>query len=298
MKHKTLFVLIPSILLMSCSMIEDDDHDYSHSSISDVTSTTSISSSSSSNSDDSSSISGSNDSSSSTSASSDSTTHSNTADTNTSITTGATDDDDEWKQGRQILDCGFYAMDLPKNASPINIPTSNSSSDWQEFDMKENMPTNYRYIYKNACDDGPSGHHASPSFYSYNSSKPKDYPGGLKIAMPGVGFQSPLFSHTGYKLELRFGISQVNNCNDSVTHGDVAHVYFFNSSGGYLGKYVFAEGSVTVSTAGNYLQCYWENNASNVAYFEFRVNQKPFKGSQVYNIGIGYCNIKSWQGSN
>ena len=291
MKTKLLFALIPSLLLVSCTNVVDDEKSHSVTSIttSETSSNTEGSLTDTSTSEDTSIAT--------TSSENSSASPSNTADTNTTFNTGDLDDEDEWKRGRQLLDCGYYAMDLPKNSSPINLITSNNSNDWYNNQMLTEMPTNYRYIYKNGYDDGPSNHKASPDFYSYNASNATKYPGGLNIAMKGVGFQTPLFSHTGFKLEIRIGITQVNSANDSVEKGDIAHIYFFNKTGGYLGKYIFSEGSITAQSGGKYLKCYWENNASDVAYFEFRINKKPYKGNTTYNVGIGYCNIKSWLGS-
>ena len=198
-----------------------------------------------------------------------------------------------WEDGRKLLDCGYYQMDLPKNyGNPYTLKTtlSQDTSSWSNNDLKEYLPTNFRYIYKNACDDGVVNHKASAKFYSSNN----DAPGGLKIDNTGVGFQSQLFQHTGEKLEIRIGISQVNNSSDKYEKGkDSFHIYFFNKNGEYLDKYkVEAE---TITTKTDEIKFYWDNNAKEVAYFEFRCNAMPYKGSQCYNVGISYCNFKSWE---
>ena len=198
-----------------------------------------------------------------------------------------------WEEGRTLLECGFYQMDLPKNhKNPYNLKTTLSQDDssWSNNDLKEYLPSSFRYIYKNACDDGPSYHKASAKFYSSNNNAP----GGLKIDNIGVGFQSQMFVHTGEKLEIRIGISQVNNSSDKPEKGkDPIHIYFFNKEGKYLDKHVIEHGSIEAKT--KELHFYYTKNAKEVAYFEFRVNAMPYKGEQCYNIGISYCNFKSWE---
>lgn len=198
-----------------------------------------------------------------------------------------------WEEGRTLLDCGYYQMDLPKNhLTPYNLKTTLSADDssWSNNDMKEYLPSGFRYIYKNACDDGPAYHKASAKFYSSNNKAP----GGLKIDNTGVGFQSSMFTHTGAKLEIRIGISQVNNASDKPEEGkDTFHIYFFNKEGKYLNKYIVEEKTITTNT--KEIKFYWTENASEIAYFEFRCNAMPYKGQQCYNIGISYCNFKSWE---
>lgn len=204
-----------------------------------------------------------------------------------------TSEEKSWEDGRKLLDCGYYQMDKPKNyANPYKLKTtlSQDESSWSNNEMIDYLPTNFRYIYKNACDDGPTYHKTSAKFYSSNNDKP----GGLKIDNTGVGFQSQMFEHTGAKLEIRIGISQVNNSSDKYEEGkDTFHIYFFNKYGNYLDKYVVEEKTITTNT--KEIKFYWTNNASEVAYFEFRCNAMPYKGSQCYNVGISYCNFKSWE---
>ena len=198
-----------------------------------------------------------------------------------------------WEDGRKLLDCGYYQMDLPKNyLNPYNLKTtlSQDESSWSNNELIDSLPYGFRYIYRNACDDGPKYHKTSADFYSSNNKAP----GGLKIANTGVGFQSLMFAHTGAKLEIRIGISQVNNNSEKPEEGkDTFHIYFFNKNGQYLDKYVVEEKTITTKTTE--IKFYWTNNASEVAYFEFRCNAMPYKGTQCYNIGISYCNFKSWE---
>ena len=207
-----------------------------------------------------------------------------------------TPDDDKYPD-RYLLECGYYSPGLPKNKTAYNLVTTltNDSSTWLNTNLKEDLTNDYRYVYANSYDDGPSGSKCTPNFYSYDSSKESQYPGGIKITRPGTGVESCLFSHTGAKLEFRFGISQVNNASGSPTKGkDIAHVYFFNKDGAYLGKHIIEEGSITTSTTE--IKFYLtESYTSSVAYFEFRCISNPYKSSQKYNFGLGYVNIKSFE---
>lgn len=209
-----------------------------------------------------------------------------------SSSTSSTQRDDEWFDGRTLLECGYYAMDLPKNyENPINLKTTLSADNtsWYNNDFTSDISTHWRYIYKNACDDGPTNHKTSPNFYS-------DELGGVKIAKEGVGLQSPMFNHTGEKLEIRIGISSVNNNSKTPEKGkDPLHVYFFDKNGNYLNKYAFEEGSINANSKNKELKFYWTEKATEVAYFEIRLNALPYKGSQCYNFGIKSVNIKSWE---
>ena len=210
----------------------------------------------------------------------------------TSISTGDGPREGDWFDEHYYYnDIGFYAMGAPKNASsPIELKTTLSvdESSWSNNDLKyEDDLGNFRYIYKNACDDGETGHKTSAKFYENDE-------GGLKFTERGTGFGSPLFSHEGAKLEIRIGISQLNNNSEKPTKGkDTAYLFFFDKDDNYLGKYAIAEGSISSTT--RELKIYYTENAKNVAYFEFRFNALPYKSSQTYNVGIDYCNFKSWE---
>lgn len=204
------------------------------------------------------------------------------------------DDDDE---SGYLLDCGYYQMDLPKNSVPYELKTTLSAdaSSWSNNYMYDDLPTDFRFIYGNSCDDGPSGHRAQPKFYSYNEDNVKKYPGGLKFDQKSKGFQTQLFEHKGAKLEIRIGVTQVNEANDKPEVGkNPIGIYYFNKDGNYLGKHSIEVGDITKNTTE---VKYYETSSftSNIAYFEVRLNAMVYKGQQCYNIGIGYCNFKSWE---
>ncbi len=199
----------------------------------------------------------------------------------------------EWEDDKVYLDCGYYNMGIPSNKdNPVEIRTTLSadSSSWFNTAFEGDVGNGYRYIYRNSCSDGPSGHKCGVETYSTSHDG-----GGLKISNTGAGFGTPLFEHEGAKLEIRIGISSVNNSSEKpTTNKDTFHIYYFDKNNSYLGKTVIAEG--TISTSSKELKFYYtESNAINVAYFEFRCNALPYKGGQSYNVGIGYCNIKSWE---
>lgn len=227
-----------------------------------------------------------------TTSSSSSTSLSSTTTSTSTSTSSSTQRDDDWFTGRTLLECGYYAMDLPKNyENPLTLKTTLSADNdsWYNNDFTSELSSNWRYIYKNACDDGPTNHKTSPNFYS-------DELGGIKIANEGVGLQSPMFVHEGQKLEIRIGISSVNNNSKTPEKGkDPLHVYFFDKNGNYLDKYAFKDGSINANSKNKELKFYWTEKATEVAYFEIRLNAFPYKGSQCYNFGIKSVNIKSWE---
>lgn len=195
----------------------------------------------------------------------------------------------DWEDDKVKLECGFYNMGIPSNEDdPIEIKTTLSadSSSWFNTTFNGDVANGYRYIYKNSCSDGPSGHKCSVSTYAN---------GSLKVTSAGLGFGSPYFTHTGAKLEFRIGINGVYNNSEKTDKGkDSFHIYMFGDNNVYLGKAVIKEGTITTST--NELRVYYtESNCASVKFFEFRCNALPYKSSQCYNVGISYCNVKSWE---
>lgn len=213
--------------------------------------------------------------------------------TSTTNVSTSTIEDDDWFNGRIKLDCGYYAMDLPKNSdSPEELKTTLSAdaNSWSNNDLTSSIPDGFRYIYRNSCDDGIINHKTSPSFYSETAG------GGIKITRSGVGIQSRMFTHNGAKLEIRIGIGCVNNASDTPEKNkEPLHVYFFDKVGDYIGKYAFEVGSINAKSENNELKFYWTENAQNVAYFDVRCNARPYKNSQVYNFAIKSINYKSWE---
>lgn len=199
---------------------------------------------------------------------------------------------------REILPCGYVKMDAPTNY-PVTINTTYDSSDWFEAGFTDDFPNDdWTYIYGNACNKWPSPHYASTTkaFYSYNESNVKQYPGGLKMDQKSKGFQTPLFTHEGEKLEIRISISQVNNNNDKAQKGEpTAYLYFYNQDSDLIKTINIEEGSIKTQTAGSYIRYYVTgNNVQDIAYLEFRLNQMPYVSSQCYNFGIGGISIHSW----
>ncbi len=201
---------------------------------------------------------------------------------------------------KTLLDCGYYQMDLPKNYNnPYELTTTLSAdlSSWSNNELYDELPTDFRFIYGNSCDDGESGHVAKPKFYSYDYSNPDDYPGGLKFDQISKGFQTQLFEHTGAKLEIRLLITQVNNASDKPDKGeDFIRFYYFNKSGELLGQSAIGPEEIRVADEGKEYRFYvQESYTSEIAYFEARQISMNYKGNQCYNVGIGYCNFKSWE---
>jgi len=201
---------------------------------------------------------------------------------------------ENWEDDKYYLsDCKCYNMGIPSNKdNPVNIKTTLSadSSSWFNTEFKGNVDNGYRYIYKNSCSDGPAYHKCGVDTYSESHDG-----GGLKINSTGVGFGSPYFTHTGAKLEFRIGLSSVNNASEKKQEGkDTFHIYYFGENNNYLGKTVIEEGSIDSKTK-EIKFYYTEANASQIRFFEFRCIALPYKTNQTYNVGIGYCNVKSWE---
>ncbi|MCR5332635.1 MAG: hypothetical protein K6E11_01270 [Bacilli bacterium] len=256
--RRQLFLLLIPLLLTGCNVSEkDESNSSSKSTTSDITSTTSNN------------------------------TSSNPTSTHSEQSSGG-EREGEWFDRHVLLDCGYYSMGLPKNsASPINLVTDNQTSSWNNNSIITSSDLgNFRYIYKNACDDGETGHKTSLKMYQNDA-------GGIKMTEPGCGIGSPMFSHTGNKLEIRFKVSQVSNASpDTQNDEKTAGVYFFNASEELIGQVYIPNDQL--NKKGKTPVVYFTENAKDVAYFEFRMKAMPHNGSQSFNIGISEVNFKSW----
>lgn len=215
--------------------------------------------------------------------------------TTTTSTTTTSSSGDDYMKGRPLLPNGYAQIDAPNN-TPVNLKTSTSSEDWYTVDWTQDKPNDWRYIYKNAVDNGPTGHKTSPNFYSYNPSKTDQYPGGLKFTNQYIGFQSMKFTHTGEKLEIRVYITQVNNASDKPNESiPTGHLYFFRNSGELIPSLTKTIEKGSIETKTDFLKFYITGSEiKNVTHFQFWLEEKPFKGSQCYNFGVGEVSIHSW----
>lgn len=118
---------------------------------------------------------------------------------------------------------GYTMFDAPTN-TPIEVTTtlSDPSGDsWWNNDLRYEFPTeDWSHIY---------GHNlTTPKFYDNEA-------GGLKMDQKYKGFQTPLFHHTGAKLEFNIGISQVNNASGKPdTSVPTGYFFFYDKNGNYL----------------------------------------------------------------
>ena len=212
------------------------------------------------------------------------------------ISESSTESDDEFQ--REKLDCGYYQMPLPKNnINPYELVTTLSdNTTWSNNYLYDELPANFRFIYGNSYDDGPSGSKASPSFYSYNADNTSKYPGGLKMDQKSKGFQTFQFTHSGAKLEIRLGISQINNASGKPEEGvDTLRIYYFNNVGKYLGQHSVVARTLKQGTTKEIKYYETSTFTCDIAYLEVRQISMAYKGSQCYNFGISYCHLKSWE---
>lgn len=184
----------------------------------------------------------------------------------------------------------FYA---PSN-TPVELTTHLSTPHWWENDFKEDLPSSdWSYIYGNNNSRGDWGDHPQPQFYSSNNGNP----GGLRMDQERKGFQSCLFHHTGEKLEIRLGISQVNDAKfNSDTSVPTGYFLFYDKNAHYLDNLTYTLEHDKINSNTTEIKFYVTGTTTeNVAYLEFRLNTLPYKGQTSYNFGVGYLNINSWE---
>ena len=175
----------------------------------------------------------------------------------------------------------YTKFDPPTN-SPVEITTSLSPDDWWNNDLTTDFPNNdWAHIY---------GYNlTNPSIYANDA-------GGIKMDQKYKGIRTPLFHHTGPKLEIRMDISQVNNAGGTPDKSvPTGYFFFYNANGDYLSNLTHTVEQETIVKNTTQVKFYVTGtNTENVAYLEFRLNALTFKGSQNYNFGVGGLNIHSW----
>lgn len=182
---------------------------------------------------------------------------------------------------------GYIFFDAPKN-TPIEIVTSETSSDWWNNTMIDDFP-NDDWSYLNG-----TSYHTLPKFYENDI-------GGLKFDYKKKGFQTPMFHHNGPKLEINIKISQYIEATggkpDKST--STAYLFFYDKNGTYLNELTYELPKETMGPGFNQIHRYVTGSQTkDVAYFEFRLNNLPYKGNTVYNFGISEVNVHSWAWEN
>lgn len=196
--------------------------------------------------------------------------------TSSSSITTSTSTSQSW-----TLPNNYIIFDPPTN-TPIEIATSTSTADWWNNDLRYDFPTDdWAHIYGENL--------TTPKFYDNEA-------GGLRMDQKFKGFRTPRFHHTGAKLEIRLGISQVNTAGGETDKKvPTAYLFFYDASGNYISNLTKTVEQETITLKTTEVQIYVTgSNIENVSYFEFRLNALTFKGSQNYNFGIGSVGVHSW----
>lgn len=166
-----------------------------------------------------------------------------------------------------------------KIAPPQNKDNKLDIEDYTTVSFFDSMPENFKFIYGNNTTKG--------DFYASAAN------GGLKMNEDGPakkGFQSCMFN-SFVKVELRFHIGNFFNNSKKVNKNDpVFTIYGFDENG----KYLLTEtvDMIDKNDIGNYVRVYIRN--IQMAYFELRVTNLPYKSSQVYNFSITELTLKGW----
>ncbi len=229
-----------------------------------------------------------------TSAGSSTTSRPSSSSTSSKPTSSSTPAGDEYIRFNDYPSISLRKFLAPTN-EPIELITHLSEHHWWENDLKEDMPSaDWTFIYGNKNSRGDFGDDkVKPSFYSVDQGKP----GGLMMDQKWKGIQTPLFHHTGAKLEINMVISQVNNNTHKPEDSlPIGFFLFYDKDANYLENltHEVSRGQITANTTQVHFYC-TGSGTENVAYFEFRLVALPSKNSQAYNFGIGELNVNSWE---
>lgn len=188
----------------------------------------------------------------------------------------------------------------PRISGPNNTPIV-ISDDYHNYDTSESLPDGFSLIYGNDKYENPSY-----SKFEHNGDNPSvnglkmDYYDKNHNGRSYIGIQSPNIVNVT-KIEFRINVSTVHGTQDIGVKKNkpVFTIYGFNSSWEHIYTKEYY-GEKQDDTSLPYINIFTNTNPkfyienSDVSYFEFRLNQRPFKNGQGYNFNINQLTLKGY----
>lgn len=206
----------------------------------------------------------------------------------------------EENSSEEIIVSGNNPDGSPRISGPSNTPII-ISDDYHNYDTSESLPGGFSLIYGNGKYENPSY-----SKFEHNGDNPSvnglkmDYYDKNHTGRSYIGIQSPNIVNVT-KIEFRIRISATHGTQDTNVKKDkpVFTIYGFNDEWNHIYTKQYY-GSKQDDDSLSYIDIfnnsnpkfYIENNE--VTYFEFRLNQKPYKNNQGYNFNINELTLKGY----
>ena len=192
---------------------------------------------------------------------------------------------------------GSKRIDVPSNYNdPFDYSGDYYTFDTSEYSYSSPIKGGFSLIYGNSKYDKPSA-----SKYEYNEDNPDinglkmDYFDKYYNGKSQVGIQSPCLV-SNKKIEFRFKVSASHGTQRKNPKKDkpLFTIYSFSKAAELIKTDTYFGDKYCSAILNNGEVKIYITPADNVSYFEFRLNQAPYKNNQEFNFNISKLTIRQW----
>lgn len=193
---------------------------------------------------------------------------------------------------------GSKRIDVPSNYNdPFNYSGDYYTFDTSEYSYSSPIKGGFSLIYGNSKYDKPSA-----SKYEYNEDNPDinglkmDYFDKYYNGKSQVGIQSPCLV-SNKKIEFRFKVSASHGTQRKNPKKDkpLFTIYSFSKAAELIKTDTYFGDKYCSAILNNGEVKIYITPADNISYFEFRLNQAPYKNNQEFNFNISKLTIRQWE---
>lgn len=193
---------------------------------------------------------------------------------------------------------GSKRIDVPSNYNdPFDYSGDYYTFDTSEYSYSSPIGGGFSLIYGNSKYDKPGA-----SKYEYNEDNPDvnglkmDYFDKYYNGKSQVGIQSPCLV-SNKKIEFRFKVSANHGTQGKNPKKDkpLFTIYSFSKAAELIKTDTYLGDKYCSTILNNGEVKIYITPADNVSYFEFRLNQAPYKNNQEFNFNISKLTIRQWE---
>ena len=193
---------------------------------------------------------------------------------------------------------GSKRIDVPSNYNdPFDYSGDYYTFDTSEYSYSSPIKGGFSLIYGNSKYDKPSA-----SKYEYNEDNPDinglkmDYFDKYYNGKSQVCIQSPCLV-SNKKIEFRFKVSASHGTQRKNPKKDkpLFTIYSFSKAAELIKTDTYFGDKYCSAILNNGEVKIYITPADNVSYFEFRLNQAPYKNNQEFNFNISKLTIRQWE---
>lgn len=193
---------------------------------------------------------------------------------------------------------GSKRIDVPSNYNdPFDYSGQYYTFDTSEYSYSSPIGGGFSLIYGNSKFDRPG-----PKKYEYNEDNPDvnglkmDYFDKYYNGKSQVGIQSPCLV-SNKKIEFRFKVSANHGTQGKNPKKDkpLFTIYSFSKAAELIKTDTYFGDKYCSAILNNGEVKIYITPADNVSYFEFRLNQAPYKNNQEFNFNISKLTIRQWE---